>query len=166
MTVHLAQSRAPIGAGIAPAHAAYARAPQAANPSRNTLHCHALTAPDSAPGAAMGTALGATATPKPLHRLKPLLLARTGMAPGHHKQTCPALAARSCYRSATPGRGCHRPPRPTFSVAVQEHLNRPKTITKSTFQPPHLSALDGNRTLPGQERGVQCWLLKCLTRVT
>ena len=159
MTVHLAQSRAPIGAGIAPAHAAYARAPQAANPSRNTLHCHALTAPDSAPGAAMGTALGATATPKPLHRLKPLLLARTGMAPGHHKQTCPALAARSCYRSATPGRGCHRRPRPTFSVAVQEHLNHPA-------QDHHKVHFSTPGPVGRQPRGVQCWLLKCLTRVT
>ena len=63
-------------------------------------------------------------TTAPIETVEPLLLARTGMAPGHPKQTCPAPAARSCYRSATPGRGCHRPPRPTFSVAVQEHLNQ------------------------------------------
>jgi hypothetical protein len=35
------------------------------------------------------------------------------------EQTCPAPTARP----ATPGRGCHRPPRPTFAVTVQEHLN-------------------------------------------
>ena len=82
----------------------------------------------------MGTA-SAGATPQPLHRLQPLLLASTEMTSGNPNQTCPAPTARS----ATPGRGCHRPPRPTFAVTVQEHLNSARDHQKVCTTPPNLS---------------------------
>ena len=91
-------------------------------------------APDSAPGAAMGTASTGD-TPEPLHRLQPLLLASTEMTSGNPNQTCPAPTARS----ATPGRGCHRPPRPTFAVTVQEHLNSARDHQKVCTSTPNLS---------------------------
>ena len=47
------------------------------------------------------------------------------------EQTCPALTARP----ATPGRGCHRPPRPTFAVTVQEHLNSTQDHQKVVLPP-------------------------------
>ena len=48
------------------------------------------------------------------------------------EQTCPAPTARP----ATPGRGCHRPPRPTFAVTVQEHLNSARDHQKKFVPPP------------------------------
>ena len=83
----------------------------------------------------MGTA-SAGATPQPLHRLQPLLLASTEMTSGNPNQTCPAPTARS----ATPGRGCHRPPRPTFAVTVQEHLNSARDHQKVCTSTPKLSS--------------------------
>ena len=74
-------------------------------------------------------------TPQPLHRLQPLLLASTEMTSGNPNQTCPAPTARS----ATPGQGCHRPPRPTFAVTVQEHLNSARDHQKVCTTPPNLS---------------------------
>ena len=85
---------------------------------RHIVRVPTLPAQNSAPGAAMGTT-SASATPEPLHRLQPLSLAHTEMTSGNPNQTCPAPTARP----ATPGRGCHRSPRPTFAVTVQEHLN-------------------------------------------
>ena len=83
----------------------------------------------------MGTA-SAGATPQPLHRLQPLLLASTKMTSGNPNQTCPAPTARS----ATPGRGCHRPPRPIFAVTVQEHLNSARDHQKVCTSTPNLSS--------------------------
>ena len=83
----------------------------------------------------MGTA-SAGATPQPLHRLQPLLLASTEMTSGNPNQTCPAPTARS----ATPGRGCHRPPRPIFAVTVQEHLNSARDHQKVCTSTPNLSS--------------------------
>ena len=51
------------------------------------------------------------------------------------EQPCPAPTARP----ATPGRGCHRPPRPTFAVTVQEHLNSTRDHQKVCTSTPNLS---------------------------
>ena len=75
---------------------------------------------------------------EPLHRLQPLLLASTKMTSGNPNQTCPAPTARP----ATPGWGCHRPPRPTFAVTVQEHLNSTQDHRKVCTSTPKLSALE------------------------
>ena len=56
------------------------------------------------------------------------------------EQTCPAPTARP----ATPGRGCHRPPRPTFAVTVQEHLNSTQDHQKVCTSPPNLSSVFRN----------------------
>ena len=120
-------------AGTPPA--SYAREPRAQPPCRHILRVSALPAADSAPGAAMGTA-SACATPEPLHRLQPLLLDRAEMTSGNPNQTCQAPTARS----ATPGRGCHRPPRPTFAVTVQEHLKSAQDHPKVCTSTPNLSS--------------------------
>ena len=52
------------------------------------------------------------------------------------EQTCPAPTARP----ATPGRGCHRPPRPTFAVTVQEHLKSAQNHPKVCTSTPNLSS--------------------------
>ena len=127
-------------AGTPPA--SYAREPRAQPPCRHILRVSALPAADSAPGAAMGTA-SACATPEPLHRLQPLLLDRAEMTSGNPNQTCQAPTARS----ATPGRGCHRPPRPTFAVTLQEHLNSTQDHQKVCTSPPNLSGVFRNSTV-------------------
>ena len=70
-------------------------------------------------------------------------LIATGHAHAHlirHRaceQTCPAPTARP----EMPGRGCHRPPRPTFAVTVQEHLNTTQDHQKVCISTPSLSTV-------------------------
>ena len=137
------RSRSPIGTGAALAHAFYAREPRAPPPRRHIFRVPAPPAADSVPDTAMG-ADSAGATSEPLHRLQPLLLARTELTSGDPNHTRPAPTARS----ATPGRGCHRPPRPTFAVTVQEHLNSTQDHQKVCTSTPSLSS----------ELGGELWL--------
>ena len=116
----------------------------------------------------MGTD-SAGATPQTLHRLHPLLLASTEMTSGNPNQTCPAPTARS----ATPGQGCHRPPRPTFAVTVQEHLNSARDHQKVCTTPPNLSRhfvgsvpSDSHTLLLARRAFPQCFVFRQLPSLT
>ena len=105
---------------------------------RHTRRNRSAAAPRSTPGHDAGQSIegrhGPTTAP-----------IATGPARAHmiqHRaceQTCPAPTARP----ATEGRGCPRPPRPTFSVAAREHL-------KSTQDHQKVCTSTPNPESPGQ----------------